>query len=165
LVELHGGRVAAESAGRGFGATFTVRLPLSTQSTADPLPAPVQPVAPLGRRVVVIEDGKDTAESLAEVLELKGFTVRIAATGPEGVALCRRERPDAVVCDIGLPGMTGFEVARTLRADPATAGAALVAVSGYAQDEDRRKARESGFDALLAKPADVNELVRLLCPK
>ena len=102
------------------------------------------------------------AESLRELLELKGFAVSVAASGPEGVELCRRERPDAVVCDLGLPGMTGFEVARALRADPATAGAVLVAVSGYAQDDDRRKAAEAGFDALLPKPADTEELARLL---
>jgi CheY-like chemotaxis protein len=112
--------------------------------------------------VVIIEDGADAAESLRELLELKGFEAAVARTGPEGVELCRRMRPDGVVCDLGLPGMTGYEVARALRADPATAGAILVAVSGYAQEEDRRKAREAGFDTMLAKPADSNELARLL---
>ena len=117
---------------------------------------------PAGCRVVIVEDRADAAESLRELLELKGFDPSLARTGPEGIELCRRLRPEAVVCDIGLPGMTGLEVARALRADPATAGAVLVAVSGYAQDADRRKATEAGFDALLAKPADINELVRLL---
>jgi CheY-like chemotaxis protein len=106
--------------------------------------------------------GADTAESLAELLELKGFRASIAATGPDGLELCRREPPDAVGCDIGLPGITGFEVARALRADPSAAGAVLVAVSGYARDDDRRQARDAGFDALLAKPADPDDLVRLL---
>jgi CheY-like chemotaxis protein len=111
--------------------------------------------APAGgaRRVVIVEDWADAADSLREVLELLGFEASVARSGPESVELCRRLRPHAVVSDIGLPGMTGFEVARALRGDPATAGAILVAVSGYAQDEDRRKAREAGFDALLAKPA------------
>jgi CheY-like chemotaxis protein len=164
LVELHGGRVAAESAGRGAGASFAIRLPiLAAAPGGDPATrAPNSPQGAAGRRVVIVEDGADTAESLRELLELKGFAVWVASTGPEGVALCRRERPDAVVCDIGLPGMTGFDVARALRADPATAGAALIAVSGYAQDDDRRKAREAGFGALLAKPADTEELTRLL---
>jgi CheY-like chemotaxis protein len=112
--------------------------------------------------VVIVEDQPDTAESLRELLELKGFDVSVASTGPDGVVLARRVVPDAIVCDIGLPGMTGFDVARALRADPATASAVLVAVSGYAQQEDRRKARDAGFDALLAKPADTDELVRLL---
>ena len=162
LVELHGGRVEAASGGRGRGATFTARLPLGADG---PVPAsgsrPDGPSAD-GRRVVIIEDGADTAESLGELLELRGFAVALAASGPAGVELCRRLRPDAVVCDIGLPGMTGYEVARALRADPATAGAVLVAVSGYAQDDDRRKAAEAGFDALLAKPADADALARLL---
>jgi CheY-like chemotaxis protein len=113
--------------------------------------------------LVLVEDNADAAESLAELLRMKGFAVSVAESGPEGLALCQRERPEAVVCDVGLPGMTGFEVARALRVDPTTAGAVLVAVSGYAQDEDRRKAKEAGFDALLAKPCDTDELVRLLC--
>jgi PAS domain S-box-containing protein len=164
LVELHGGRVEGFSAGLGAGAAFTVRLPLDAapDPATAPAPAPAPRAAGGGRRVVIVEDVADTAESLAEVLQLKGFAVSIAATGPDGVALCRRERPDAVVCDLGLPGMTGFEVARALRGDPVVAGAVLVAVSGYAQDEDRRKARDAGFDALLAKPADTDELARLL---
>src|SRR5207248_10059663 len=136
LVELHGGRAEAASAGPGVGATFTVRLPLATAAeTSSAESAPVAPVvretpAGGGRRVVVIEDGVDTAESLRDLLELKGFAVGVAYNGPDGLAAVRRERPDAVVCDIGLPGMTGYEVARALRADPTTAGAVLVAVSG-----------------------------------
>ncbi|MDB5311924.1 MAG: signal transduction histidine kinase with CheB and CheR, partial [Gemmataceae bacterium] len=127
-------------------------------------PAPRDPPAGRagGRRVVVIEDGRDTAESLRLLLELKGFEVAVAYTGPDGVALARRARPDAVVCDLGLPGMTGFEVARALRRDAATAGAFLVAVSGYGLEDDRRRARESGFDEMRVKPADVDELARLL---
>lgn len=163
LVELHGGRVEAASAGPGHGATFTVSLPLDAAPAPAPEGVPAAGVPAAGaRRVVIVEDGADAADSLCEVLELLGFEAAVARTGPEGVELCRRLRPDAVVCDIGLPGMTGFEVARALRADPATAGAVLVAVSGYAQDEDRRKARAAGFDALLAKPCRADELVRLL---
>jgi PAS domain S-box-containing protein len=164
LVELHCGRVEAASAGRGHGATFTVRLPLDATG---PVPksgtAPDASARPGGsRRVVIVEDQADAADSLREVLELLGFEAFVARSGPEGVELCRRLHPHAVVSDIGLPGMTGFEVARALRADPATATAILVAVSGYAQDEDRRKAREAGFDALLAKPACADELMGLI---
>jgi PAS domain S-box-containing protein len=163
LVELHGGRVEAASAGAGRGARFTVRLPLDS---AEPAPGAAPPNAaarPVGvRRIVIVEDGEDAAESLRELLELKGFEAAVARTGADGVELCLRLRPDGVVCDLGLPAMTGFEVARALRADPATAGAVLVAVSGYAQDEDRRRATAAGFDALLAKPADTDELTRLL---
>jgi PAS domain S-box-containing protein len=162
LVELHGGRVEAASAGRGRGATFTARLPLGAAGPAPASGHPTAGPAANGLRVVIVEDGADTAESLGELLELRGFVVALAATGPEGVELCRRLRPEAVVCDLGLPGMSGFDVARALRADAATAGAVLVAVSGYAQDEDRRRARDAGFDALLAKPARADDLVRLL---
>jgi PAS domain S-box-containing protein len=164
LVELHGGRSAATSEGPGRGSTFSVRLPLDRAAAPEPREAPKEqpPAAGTARRVLIVEDQADTAESLRELLELKGFDVSVASTGPDGVVLARRVVPDAIVCDIGLPGMTGFDVARALRADPATASAVLVAVSGYAQQEDRRKARDAGFDALLAKPADTDELVRLL---
>jgi CheY-like chemotaxis protein/nitrogen-specific signal transduction histidine kinase len=166
LVELHGGRASATSDGAGRGATFSVWLPLDTSAppaTADGDSRTLPPAAVVAvRRVVIIEDGEDAGDSLRELLELRGFEVAVARTGPDGVGLARRVRPDAIVCDLGLPGMTGFEVARTLRADPATAAVPLVAVSGYAQEEDRRNARAAGFDALLAKPADTDELVRLL---
>jgi PAS domain S-box-containing protein len=162
LVELHGGRVAAESVGANRGATFTVRLPLDTEPAPGSAPAAGAVPAGGGRRLVIVEDNVDAAESLAELLKMKGFAVSVASSGPEGVELCLRERPDAVVCDIGLPGMTGFEVARALRADPATAGAVLVAVSGYAQEDDRQKALRAGFDALIPKPAEIDALARLL---
>ena len=163
LVELHGGRVEAASAGTGCGTTFTIRLPLDASEPV-PSPQPALVATPVGerRRVVIVEDGADTAESLRELLELKGFAASVATTGPAGVELCRRVRPDAVVCDLGLPGMTGFEVARALRADPATAGAVLVAVSGYAQDDDRRKARDAAPTRSRVKPANTDELARLL---
>jgi PAS domain S-box-containing protein len=162
LIELHGGRVEAGSAGRGHGATFTVRLPLGVPESVTTTGAHTAPVGGRGSQVVIIEDGVDAAESLRELLELKGFEVAVARTGPEGVELCRQLRPQGVVCDLGLPGMTGYDVARALRADPNTASATLVAVSGYAQEEDRQKARESGFDTLLAKPASTEELTQLL---
>lgn len=163
LVELHGGRVEARSAGAGRGTTFTVRVPLDgAGSSPEETPARSPALTGKGQRVVIVEDGADAADSLRELLELKGFEVAVARTGPEGVELCRRIEPDAIVCDIGLPEMTGFEVARTLRADPATAGSVLIAVSGYAQEDDRRQASEAGFDALLAKPAEIEELTRLL---
>jgi PAS domain S-box-containing protein len=164
LVELHGGRVGGDSAGPGRGATFTVRLPLGTTTSVPTGARTSDGGGPSGngRRVVIVEDSIDAAESMRELLELKGFAVAVARTGPEGVELCRRLRPDGVLCDLGLPGLSGFDVARALRANPATACATLVAVSGYAQDEDRRRASEAGFDALLPKPADVDDLARLL---
>src|SRR5207237_986751 len=113
-------------------------------------------------RVLVVEDNPDGAESLQELLTLLGHEVEVVSSGAEGVEAARRSRPDAVLCDIGLPGMDGYEVARELRRDPATAGAALIAQSGYGREEDRRRAREAGFDWHLTKPLDLAELERLL---
>ena len=164
LVELHGGAVRADSAGPGQGAQFTLWLPLDRQAAAaapdEPAPAP-PPAADL-RRVLIIEDHRDAAESLRMLLALQGHETHVAHGGPEGVETARAMRPDVVVCDLGLPGMSGFEVARTLRADPATACALLICVSGYGQAEDRKKALQAGFDAALVKPADPDELQRLM---
>ena len=117
---------------------------------------------PAARRVLVVEDNRDAAESLRMLLELSGYEVAVAGTGPDGVRLGREWGPQVVLCDIGLPGLDGYGVARELRADPTTARSLLVAVTGYGQDEDRRKAREAGFDHHLVKPADPAELQRLL---
>jgi PAS domain S-box-containing protein len=165
LVELHGGRAEADSPGPGQGSTFTLRLPIDPAGgAAAPAVEPVAAASPTatGRRVVVIEDREDTADSLRLWLEMNGYVVAVALNGPDGLALARQARPDVVVCDLGLPGMSGFDVAAALRADPATARALLVCVSGYGQEEDRRKARAAGFDVLLAKPADPTELIRVI---
>jgi PAS domain S-box-containing protein len=167
LIELHGGRVRAASAGPGHGAVFTVTLPLAGGCLANAeatLSAPSESrIAPPPRRkVLIIEDGPDAAESLRLLLSLHGFEVTVAHTGPEGLALARRFLPDAVVCDLGLPGMSGHEVARALRADQTTASALLLCVSGYGQEQDRRQAREAGFDEILVKPPDTDALIRLL---
>jgi CheY-like chemotaxis protein/two-component sensor histidine kinase len=160
LVELHGGSVAAASDGPGRGAEFSFRLPVDREPRAAAPPDDGAP-APL-RRVLLVEDNADAAASLRMVLELAGHEVAVAATGHEGVEEARRLRPEVVLCDLGLPGMSGFEVARALRADPATAAALLVAVSGYGRDEDQTQAQEAGFDAALVKPVEPAELARLL---
>jgi PAS domain S-box-containing protein len=165
LVELHGGEVGAASAGLGLGAAFTVHLPLDHEEPEPPerAAAPAAPVAPGRRgRVLIVEDGRDTAESLRMLLSMHGFEVEVALTGPEGLQKARAFHPDAVICDLGLPGMSGYEVARALRADPTLAGTLLVCVSGYGQEEDKRKARAAGFEHMLVKPADSGELLRLL---
>ena len=164
LVELHGGRVAAASDGKDHGATFTLRLPLARAAAAAGPAAAGEVHAPTAavKRVLIVEDGTDTAESMQLLLEMRGFTVSVAHTGPAGLEMARRLLPDAVVCDLGLPGMTGFEVARALRADPATADAVLLCVTGYGQESDRRDALAAGFDAVLVKPADTNEVAKLL---
>jgi CheY-like chemotaxis protein len=164
LVELHGGRVEAASAGPGQGSEFTVRLPLGRGG--DPRPgakdAVVAPDPPGGHRVLVIDDNRDAADALAMWVELVGSDVRTAYTAGDGLALASEFRPDVVLLDIGLPDLSGYEVARLLRARPETSGAFLVATTGWGQPEDRRRSAEAGFDHHLVKPLDADDVVTLL---
>ena len=163
LVELHGGGVAVDSEGSGSGSTFTLRLPLSAG-----MPAAVRgPEAdePAGKRhrVLVIEDNEDAARSLGELLELSGHEVRLAFDGESGVQLARKFRPDVVISDIGLPGeIDGYGVAQALRAEVELQGAYLIALSGYANEQARRRSSAAGFDVHLPKPADIEVLERTL---
>lgn len=164
LLELHGGTLQAASDGPGKGAEFTLRLPQQEELPAlsqSALPSPPDPDRET-RRVLVVEDNEDTAESLRLFLELCGYGVTLAYTGPEGVETAKSVRPDIVLCDIGLPGMDGFQVASTLRKTPETAAVRLIAVTGYGQEEDRRRALEAGFDVHLVKPVDPQKLLGYL---
>ena len=161
ITELHGGTVSAGSAGKGRGAEFVVRLPVATAG-----PAQTSPVAGAGhaggrRRVLVVDDNVDAAESLADVVSMLGHAVEVAYDGPSAVEKAGATAPDVVLCDLGLPGMSGYDVARALRAGGARA-LQLVAVTGYAQPEDVQRALEAGFDAHVAKPCDAHEIERLL---
>jgi PAS domain S-box-containing protein len=162
LAEMHGGSASAASDGPGKGATFTITLPLDV-TTARTTPAgPGLGATAAPRRVLVIDDNEDAANTLREVLQLDGHLVEVAYTGREGLEKARAFRADVVLCGIGLPGMDGYEVARTMRADPGLRGVGLVALSGYAQPEDVEMAREAGFDAHLAKPPSIDALERVL---
>ncbi|HSS78630.1 MAG TPA: response regulator [Thermoanaerobaculia bacterium] len=114
------------------------------------------------RRCLLIEDHVDAAESLAMLLQLIGHEVEVAFDGAAGLVKARSLHPEVVLCDIGLPGMDGYAVARALRAAPETSSAFLIALTGYGQDDDRRRALEAGFDAHLTKPADLDNLRRIL---
>jgi CheY-like chemotaxis protein len=163
LVELHGGRIDAASDGPGRGARFTVRLPadLIEQVSASSTPSESTATPPL--RILVIEDSWDGAEALRLLLSLHGHEVRVAHTGPDGVVAAQEFRPAVILCDVGLPGgMNGYDVARALRQDPATAQTRMIAVSGYGRLEDRAKARAAGFDLHLTKPVDPIDLQRCL---
>ncbi|MRG93088.1 ATP-binding protein [Polyangium spumosum] len=164
LVELHGGAVAAHSEGPGRGATLCVRLPLSAEGALavapPPVPSPRRTDGPL--RILVIEDSRDTADIMQNLLRLLGYRVDVAYTGPEGIAAAERLAPDVVLCDLGLPDMDGYAVAKALRKSPATAGSYLIAQTGYGSAEDRRRARDAGFDAHMTKPIDPAELERAL---
>ena len=163
LSELHGGSVEARSDGPGAGAEFVVRLPLAPGPAAAPEPGlPSRPAAASRHRVLVVEDNLDVAQSLAEIVEMFGHDVEIASDGPTALAKARARRPDVVLCDIGLPGMDGYQVARAFRSDPELYSARLVALTGYAQPDDVREARSAGFDRHIAKPPDPGEIERLL---
>jgi signal transduction histidine kinase/DNA-binding response OmpR family regulator len=163
LVELHGGTVQAASAGPGQGTEIVIRLPLKERGSPARRPAANIPHDEISTRVLVIEDNRDTAESMRMLLSLSGHPVAVAHTGPEGIETARRFRPTVVLCDIGLPGgMDGCEVARVLRQDPEFTATYLIALTGYGQGEDRARCLEAGFDRHFTKPIDFTELQHVL---
>ncbi|HET7204559.1 MAG TPA: ATP-binding protein [Steroidobacteraceae bacterium] len=163
LVELHGGCVEAHSAGPGLGSEFVVRLPLLADAGGR-MPAGRGPAPTVagGRRVLVVDDNEDAAESLAMLLRLMGMQCRTAHDGLEGVRLAREEQPDVVLLDIGLPGMNGYDAAKAIRAEPWAARTKVIAMTGWGQDDDRRRSRAAGFDAHLVKPVAMEQLVEVL---
>jgi len=169
LTELHGGRVEAGSAGPGRGSEFVVRLPLLAEDRRTATfrrPAPPRPtassVSPAGLHVLVVEDNEDGRESLRELLELWGHQVSVAENGPEGVERAFSDRPEVALIDIGLPGLDGNEVARRIRSILGEEEISLIAMTGYGQPEDRRRALQAGFDCYLVKPVDPAVLSQLL---
>jgi CheY-like chemotaxis protein len=166
LVEMHGGRVAAASGGPGLGSAFTIRLPRLGAETADPAAAaePVGADLPAGpaRRILVVDDHPDSTDSLALFLRLRGHEVRIAHDGPSALDEIERDRPDVVFLDLGLPGMSGYDVARRVRMMDELGSLRLVALTGYGTDADRQRTRAAGFDVHLAKPVDPRALDALL---
>ena len=158
IVELHGGTLRASSEGLGKGSLFEVRLPAALgAATGEPAPAAVMAPAPR-RRVLVVDDNRDSADSMAILLRAMGHEVEKAYDGPAALELAARQRPEVVLLDIGLPGMDGYEVARALRSAPGGADLTLIAVTGYGQEEDRVRSLEAGFDRHLVKPVEPKEL-------
>ncbi|VTR95120.1 histidine kinase : Putative sensor histidine kinase OS=Variovorax paradoxus B4 GN=VAPA_1c17480 PE=4 SV=1: HisKA: HATPase_c: Response_reg [Gemmata massiliana] len=161
LVELHGGTVSVASDGPGKGSEFTVRLPKRARGKEKGEPGSV--TVPLAaRRVLIVDDNPDAGDSLAELLRLSGHAVEVARSGMLGLEAARKLRPDTALLDIGLPGMSGYELAGRLRAEPFGAGVLLVALTGYGQEDDRKRSAEAGFDHHLTKPADLSALMKLL---
>lgn len=164
LAEMHGGRLDGYSEGAGRGSEFVVRLPLASVEDA-PLAAPGTPAQGLGLQglaTLVVDDNRDAGDSLGQVLTLLGADVRVARDGLEALEAFAAFRPRVVLLDIGMPGMNGYEVARAIRSrfpDPPTT---LVALTGWGQESDRRRAREAGFDHHLVKPAEIADLQALL---
>jgi CheY-like chemotaxis protein len=163
LVDMHGGRVEAASDGPGHGSEFTIRLPRLAVDAAEPIAEPV-PGAPEGpaappRRVLVVDDQADSTDSLALFLRLRGHE---ASDGPGALEEFARCQPAVVFLDLGLPGMSGYDVARRLRAMPEARDVRLVAVTGYGTEADREQTRAAGFDVHLAKPVDLHAVEALL---
>lgn len=161
IVELHSGSVAARSDGPGRGSEFIVRLPLSYSVPV--APKSISPVrAARGLRVLVVEDNPDVRNMLRILLELDGHDVEAAVDGRQGLEMIELYQPDVALVDIGLPGLDGYEIARQVRGNPENENVYLVALTGYGERKDRRRALQAGFDAHLAKPVDLDSLTRIL---
>jgi PAS domain S-box-containing protein len=162
LVEMHGGTVEAHSAGPGAGSEFVVHLPVAETGGPAPAPAAGEPARSGARRVLVVDDNRDAAESLALVLELMGDEVRTGHDGLEALELAEAFRPQVVLLDIGMPGLNGYEVAQRIRHAPWGKDVVLLALTGWGQEEDRRKSQAAGFDFHLVKPIDPTALEKVL---
>jgi CheY-like chemotaxis protein len=173
-VQLHGGKVVAHSDGPGTGAELEVWLPVlqrvEAEPTADEAPSPAsteapRPAAERNQRVLIVDDNVDGALTLAEIIEAWGSETLVAHSGIEALELATEHQPDTVLLDIGMPGMDGYEVARRLRAGEAADSrprTRVIALTGYGQDNDRRRAAEAGFDHHFTKPVDLDALRALL---
>jgi CheY-like chemotaxis protein len=162
LVQMHGGSVSARSEGRGKGSCFTVRLPLSKAACGAP-PVSLRETSTVApHRVLVVDDNRDAADSLGMLLKFLGADVAVAHDGPAALETFEAYRPGIVLLDIGMPGMNGYEVARAIRRKAGGRRVPLIALSGWGQEDDRRRAREAGFDHHLIKPAEIGALQSLL---
>ncbi len=163
LVSMHGGSVSAYSEGVGKGSRFVVTLPLALrESVIVPKAIDVAPTVIEGARVLVVDDNQDAAELLAEMLEASGHEVRTAGDGAEAIAIAERCLPQMIILDIGLPGMSGYDVARRLRTDQRFAVTLLVALTGWGSKDDKERARNAGFDCHLTKPVSAADIQRVL---
>lgn len=163
LTEMHGGTIEARSDGESRGSEFTVRLP----TIKDSAPAPVertatQNAAPSGRRILVVDDNLDSAESMSILLRLSGNECRMAHDGPQSIEIAETFRPDIMLLDIGLPGMDGHEVCSLIRNQPWGKDIWIMAMTGWGQADDRKRSKEAGFDAHLVKPVDITKLYELM---
>jgi CheY-like chemotaxis protein len=164
LVGLHSGRVEAHSEGRGRGSRFTVYLPIATRALVDT--ATSRGAGPggamLARRVIVVDDNRDAADTLSMALRQHGAEVQTAYTGQDALKALPPHSDIAVIADLGMPELDGFELARRIRANSANAHVKLIALSGWGQLEDRARAQSAGFDAHFTKPADIDDLMSAL---
>jgi CheY-like chemotaxis protein/two-component sensor histidine kinase len=162
LVELHGGRVEAHSAGLGQGSEFVVHLPIVRSPHPAPPPTDAATPTPGSLRVLFVDDNADMSTITRKLLESYGYQVQTAHDGPRALEMAMEDQPDVVLLDIGLPEIDGYEVARRMRQDPDFQNVVLVAVTGYGLESDRRRAQEAGFAYHLVKPVDFDALLKFL---
>ncbi len=163
LVELHGGTVQAESQGLGKGSTFTVRLPLVEERMASPTPTPANSGSGSPpRKILVVDDNRDSANTLALLMKLSGSQTATAYDGLEAVEVSQSFQPDVILLDLGLPNMNGFDACRAIRQRDGFDHVKIIALTGWGQEEDRRKTKEAGFDGHLVKPVELDALKQLL---
>lgn len=162
LVEMHGGTVEGHSEGPGHGSEFVVRLPVVRDEPRPLASLIVPPPATTGRRVLIVDDNHDGADSLALLLQFSGHQTETAHDGLQAVAAAERFRPDAVLLDIGLPKLNGYEVCRRIREQPWGRRVLLVALTGWGQEADRQRSSEAGFDTHVVKPVDPKVILQLL---
>ena len=163
LVEMHGGTVEARSDGPGRGSEFIVRLPLAPEDAVARQPPPGEgPAATSKRRILIVDDNQDSAMSLGMMLNLMGNETRTAHDGLAAVEAAAEFRPDLILLDIGLPKLNGYDACRRIREQPWSKGMIIVALTGWGQDEDRRRSAEAGFDHHMVKPVEVDALGKLM---
>jgi two-component system, chemotaxis family, CheB/CheR fusion protein len=163
LVSMHGGSIEARSAGAGQGSEFVVRLPVCETSAQELAPEPpLVSDAPPRRRILVVDDNQDAALSLALLLQMSGNETFVAHDGLEAIEAVEKQRPDVVLLDIGLPKMNGHDVCRRVRELPWGKDVVLIALTGWGQQEDRRRSKDAGFDGHLVKPVEPEALLDLL---
>jgi len=163
LAQMHGGTVEARSPGLGHGAEFFVRLPVVAGAAVSPPPAQTDVKEDfMTLRILVVDDNRDAAESLATLLKLSGHTVDIANDGLLALASAEKLQPDVIFMDIGMPRLNGFDAARRIRETAWGKSMTLVAISGWGQDSDRAKSKDAGFDIHLVKPVEFSALEQIL---
>jgi PAS domain S-box-containing protein len=162
LVEMHGGVVEARSEGEGKGSEFVVRIPVAADASHQPPGVPGTPLSPRPRRILVVDDNRDAAHTLAKLLSMLGNDVTTAHDGVEAVGAAATFRPDVVLLDLGLPRLNGYDVARKIRAQEGGSGILLVALTGWGQARDRERTGAAGFDHHMTKPVEFDVLLELL---
>jgi CheY-like chemotaxis protein len=161
---MHGGTVTAHSDGPGTGAEFVVRLPALVEDEApgEPVAERTAPEPAVKRRILVVDDNVDSATTLAMLLSMHGNEVDVAFDGAQAIESANRMRPDVILLDLGMPKMNGYDACRRIREKPWSRNTLLVAVTGWGQENDRRRTSEAGFDAHIVKPIDDSLLEETL---